>query len=58
VQGDGVLKKHESIQWSWQCIDDLEEVSVRMVAPQVVDELDVESHEEVSHSREKMVRTI
>ena len=33
-------------------LDDLEEASVRMVAPQVVDELDVESHEEVSHSDE------
>ena len=33
-------------------LDDLEEASVRMVAPQVVDELDVESPGEVSHSDE------
>jgi len=33
-------------------LDALEEASVRMVAPQVVDELDVESREEVSHSDE------
>ena len=33
-------------------MDALEEASVRMVAPQVVDELDVESRQEVSHSDE------
>ena len=33
-------------------LDALEEASVRMVAPQAVDELDVESHGEVSHSDE------
>ena len=39
----------------WTELDALEEASVRMVAPQVVDELDVESREEVSHSDEDVL---